>query len=71
MGNLTFYSQDKCDRCGGSLSEGRILSMFNMDCICPVCKRDEMKRADYKKANDADIAAIKAGNFNFAGIGLN
>ena len=71
MSSISFFTQETCDRCGGSLAEGRILSMYNEDCICQKCKKEEMRRDDYKKANEADIAAIKAGNFNFAGIGFN
>ena len=65
----TFFSQTTCDRCGGSLEGGRIMSMFNTDCICIACKEKERQNKQYKAANNADIAAIKAGNYNFAGIG--
>lgn len=67
----TFYTQKTCDRCGGSLEKGRILSMFNNDCICMSCKDAETRRPDYKDAVAADHEAIKAGNYNFEGIGLN
>lgn len=33
-----FFIQESCDRCGGSLTGGRIMSMFNTDCICLDCK---------------------------------
>lgn len=65
-----FYTQTKCDRCGGSLDAGRIMSMFNRDCICMECKKAEQQRPDYKEAQEADRAAILAGNYNFDGIGL-
>lgn len=65
-----FFNQTTCDRCGGSLKGGRIMSMFNTDCICMKCKDNERKRPDYRKANDADIAEIRKGNYNFAGIGF-
>lgn len=29
-----FFTQKTCDRCGGSLENGRIMSMFNTECIC-------------------------------------
>lgn len=64
-----FFSQKYCDRCHGSLEDGRIMSMYNNDCICMNCKREEMRRADYKRAADADHEAVKAGNYNFPGIG--
>ncbi len=65
----TFFTQSTCDRCGGSLKEGRIMSMFNTDCICMECKRKEQKRDDYEAARNAEHSQIKAGNYNFSGIG--
>lgn len=62
----TFLSQKYCDRCGGSLEGGRIMSMFNTQCICMSCKKAETKRADYKKAQDAVHAQELAGNRNFS-----
>ena len=64
-----FFSQKNCDRCGGSLSGGRIMSMFNEDCICMSCKDKEKERVDYNKAVSADHAEIRKGNYNFKGIG--
>ena len=64
------FSQTNCDRCGGSLIEGRTMSMFNEECICLNCKEKETKHPDYQKAQDADIAEIKKGNYNFGGIGM-
>lgn len=46
------------------------MSMYNNDCICIDCKRRETERADYKTACAADADAIKKGNFNYPGIGL-
>lgn len=65
----TFYTQTQCDRCGGSLAEGRIMSMYNRECICMKCKQAETQRADYRDALAADHEAIKQGNYNFDGIG--
>ena len=65
-----FFTQKYCDRCGGSLEKGRIMSMYNEDCICLECKAKEQKRADYKQAQDAELAEVKKGNYNFKGIGL-
>lgn len=65
-----FFSQKHCDRCGGSLEGGRIMSMFNEDCICLKCKEKETKRPDYKTAQDAELKEVKKGNRNFKGIGL-
>lgn len=65
-----FFSQKYCDRCGGSLEAGRIMSMYNKDCICMKCKDEEARRADYREALEADREAIARGNRNFEGIGL-
>lgn len=65
-----FFTQTTCDRCGGNLDKGRIMSMYNTDCICMECKRKERQRADYKDALDADHLQIVAGNYNFQGIGF-
>ena len=65
-----FFTQTKCDRCGGSLEEGRTMSMFNTQVICMTCKEKEQQREDYHKAVEADHAEIRKGNYNFEGIGL-
>ncbi len=65
----TFFTQEFCDRCAGSLENGRIMSMFNNDCICMKCKDKEKEHPKYKDAQDADHAEIVKGNYNFAGIG--
>lgn len=64
-----FFKKQFCDRCGKKLTV-RIMSMYNEDCLCMECKKEEEKREDYEKAVEADIAAIKSGNYNFKGIGL-
>lgn len=63
-----FFTKTKCDRCGGSLTSGRIMSMFNTDCICMECKEKERKDPEYTKALEADRAEIIKGNYNFRGI---
>lgn len=65
-----FFTQTTCDRCGGSLENGRTMSMFNTECICMKCADEERKRDDYKDAVEADHAEIRKGNFNFKGIGF-
>ncbi len=69
--SANFFNQTNCDRCGGSLRGGRIMSMYNNDCICMECKKAEQKREDYRKAVEADVEQIKNGNYNFVGIGSN
>lgn len=61
-----FFTQKNCDRCGESLKEGRIMSMYNEDCICLRCK--ERKRSDYKEAVEAEYEEVKKGNYNYKGI---
>lgn len=63
-----FFTQKTCDRCGGSLEKGRIMSMFNTDCICMVCLEKEKKDKDYDKAVKADHEEIRKGNYNYKGI---
>ena len=63
-----FFSQKYCDRCGQSLQAGRVMSMFNRDCLCLDCKEKEMKDKDYKLAQKVEREAIKKGDFNFPGI---
>lgn len=63
-----FFSQKTCDRCGGSLENGRTMSMFNEQCICMTCKDKETKDPDYCKAQDREREEIQKGNFNFKGI---
>ena len=63
-----FFTQTTCDRCGGSLSGGRIMSMVNTDCLCLVCKEKETTQEDYGEAVEAERQAIRRGNFNFKGI---
>ena len=65
-----FFTQKTCDRCGGSLDNGRIMSMYNNDCLCMKCKEEETRRSDYKDAVAAENAAIKQGDYNFIGIGI-
>lgn len=64
-----FFNQKYCDRCGKDLKTGRIMSIFNEDCICMECKEKETKDKDYEKARDAEAAEVRKGNYNFKGIG--
>jgi hypothetical protein len=58
-----------CDRCGKPLNGCSIMSMYNTDIICMDCKREERNDPRYKRAVEADNAAIRSGNYNFKGIG--
>lgn len=63
-----FFTQRHCDRCGKSLEAGRIMSMFNTQCICLDCSIAEKKDPDYRKAVEADHAEIRRGNYNYEGL---
>lgn len=63
-----FFSQRFCDRCRGSLKEGRTMSIFNTDCICLACKEKEMECSDYGKAVEAEQEEVRKGNYNYKGI---
>ena len=54
-----FYIKDRCDHCGGSLAGGRIISMYNNECICMKCKNEETLRPDYTEAYERDIKQYK------------
>ena len=64
-----YQTMAKCERCGND-TPVTIMSMFNTQSICMECKEAEQQRPDYKEAEQADINAIKSGNYNFKGIGL-
>lgn len=65
-----FFTQKRCDRCGGSLDGGRQMSMFNTDCLCMDCIRKEKQRSDYREAQEAERAALLRGERNYKGIGF-
>ena len=50
-----FFTQKTCDRCGGSLDGGRILSMYSTECLCLDCKEKEKDRADYQAAVKVEL----------------
>ena len=63
-----FFTQKSCDRCGGSLSGGRIMSMYSTECLCLDCKEKEKDRTDYQAAVKAELDEVKKGNLNYKGI---
>ena len=65
-----FFTKTTCDRCGKPLNGVRTMSMLNTETICMDCAEAERKRPDYAAARDAEAAAVRAGNFNFKGVGL-
>ena len=63
-----FFTQKYCDRCGGSLAGGRIMSMYSTDCLCLTCKEQEKLREDYQTAVEAEHTEVKKCNWNYKGI---
>lgn len=59
----------KCDRCGGDAPTWQ-MSRFNKDECCGKCITREKKHHKYKEAQDAELAEVNKGNYNFEGIGL-
>jgi hypothetical protein len=59
----------KCDRCGEDNGGMSIMSYFNTDDLCMDCEKKEKAHPEFEEALEADQRAVKAGNFNFAGIG--
>jgi hypothetical protein len=45
------------------------MSRFNTDWICLACEEKERAHPLYKKASEAELAAVRSGDFNFKGIG--
>ena len=64
-----FFTTKKCDRCGGSLEAGRMMSRFNEETLCMKCIEEERKQPDYEKAAAAELEAVRRGDYNFPGIG--
>lgn len=58
-----------CGRCGRRTLSTR-MSIFNTDECCEDCIREEQEHPKYEEAKAAELAAVRAGNYNFPGIGL-
>ena len=59
-----------CARCGADLATtSSIMSKFNQDTICAACKVRERAHPDYKAADAAEVAAVRAGIYNYPGVG--
>lgn len=69
MSHLHDSSHPQCERCNQKMASS-ICSMFNIEQICPTCQSKERNHPKYKDAVAADVEAVKAGNYNFSGIGL-
>jgi|GEM_PF-1035815 len=63
----TFFAETNCQRCGKELKV-RIMSKMNEDVICPECAEAEKKHPLYEVAGRAELAEVKAGNYNYPGL---
>jgi hypothetical protein len=68
MNVIELGSPLKCARCG-VVSTVTIMSMFNTDTICMVCKQREKMHPKYNEAVTAELEAVRSGDYNFPGIG--
>jgi hypothetical protein len=57
-----------CDRCYEPLLAS-IMSRFNTDTLCLKCIDKERKHPAYAAAQEAELRAVRAGNYNYAGAG--
>jgi hypothetical protein len=58
-----------CARCGVE-PFAHVTSFFNTDVICLPCATDEQEAPGYVAAHAAEVAAVRAGDYNFPGVGL-
>lgn len=61
---------ENCHRCRKETSV-TIMSMFSTQIICMDCSDKERQSVRFQEAREADERAIRAGNYNFKGIGYN
>lgn len=57
----------KCERCGKE-TYSYTMSMMNTQMICMDCKREEQNDPMYEKAREAEMNAIRSGNYNYRGL---
>ena len=62
------FGTGKCDRCHTPTTVTS-MSWFNTQMCCEDCLEKEQQHPDFKKAVQADENAVRAGDFNFPGIG--
>ena len=61
-------SDHTCVRCDAQ-NAVTTMSRFNTDIICTDCETTERAHPRYQEAADAELAAVKRGNYNYPGIG--
>ena len=63
------FATEHCNRCGDA-TRATIMSKFNTQLLCLPCKEDERLAPGYAAADQAEVAAVRAGARNFPGAGL-
>ena len=58
----------KCMRCGEETSV-TIMSYFNTDILCIECDEKERAHPEFKEARAEEERHVRAGNYNFKGVG--
>jgi hypothetical protein len=58
-----------CARCAAELRTCT-MSRFNTDTICHDCREDEKQAPGYAEAERREVEAVRAGFYNFPGVGL-
>lgn len=60
-----------CERCKKSLKGiPHRMSFFNTDICCLDCLEEEKSHPRYQEAKQAELEAVRRGDYNFPGIGL-
>lgn len=59
----------KCPRCGCPANPS-VMSFFNTDTLCIPCHELERKHPKYEEAREVENTAVRAGDYNFPGVGL-
>ena len=57
-----------CDRCFRE-TKATIMSTFNQEIICMACKEKERAHPAYPRAQAAEAAAVRSGDYSFPGLG--
>ena len=60
--------EGNCHRCSKE-TDSFTMSWFSTESICMECSDEENDHADIKLAKAVEIAHVKAGNYNYPGIG--
>lgn len=68
--SIAFNSRKTCERCHEPFNNGKIVSIFNLQCICMICKEVEKTHPLYKKAVEVDKYFARKGTVYFGGMGV-